>query len=451
MKFGPIFHSDKRSFKSGLTELASHASQHVAAIDESTKVTSGTRLTNLLRLSPRTRFEKCCARLQVKSGAQVYPLLLVVILTAITLALATGCGYTGSVTPVAIGGSIHGGHRPVSGASVQLYAAGTGGVGSASQPLLSKGVSSDINGNFTIPAQYGCPSASAEIYIVARGGDPNVWTGQNSALMLTALLGPCSGLAKLGTVAVNEVTTVGAIWPLAKYWTSPTHLGSKANDSAFFDAASTVPEFVNLAQGSSPGTPTPASYFAQNSKLYSLANALAACVNSSGGKAADGTPCGQLFSMASTAGATAPTDTVTAAIRIAQQPDSNVAGIFNLGSTSTVFQPSLTAVPPDWTLPLNYLVATPSISLATGTYAGTQQVTITDATTGSVIYYTTDGTAPTTSSNLYTGPISIGVSSTVKAMAVLSDPPVPSPLRPSPSREDFHRLNWRSCSSPPMD
>ncbi len=419
MNVGPISHASKRTFKSGLTELAAHATQHVAASDGSTTVTSAP-LKNLTRLLPRTCFEKCCAGLHTRSSAQVYPLLLVVILTAIMLALATGCGYTGSVTPVAIGGSIRGGHRPVSGASVQLYAAGTRGPGSASQPLLIKAVASDINGYFSIPAQYGCPSASAEIYIVARGGDPNVSGGQNSALMLTALLGPCSGLSKLGTVAVNEVTTVGSISPLAQYWKSPTHFGSKANDSSFFDAVSTVPEFVNLTQGSSPGTPTPASYFAQNSKLYSLADALAACVNSSGGKAGDGTPCGQLFSMASTAGSSAPADTVTAAIRIAQQPDSNVAGIFNLAGGSTVFQPTLTAVPPDWTLKLNYLVATPSISLATGTYSGTQEVTITDATAGSVIYYTTNGTTPTTSSNLYTGPISIGVSSTVKAMAVLS-------------------------------
>src|SRR6202051_3539276 len=232
----PISHTSKSAFNSGLTELATHAKQHVAAIDGSTKVTCGRRLTNFLRLLPRSRSESCCARLQAKPGGQRYPLLLVVILTAITLALATGCGYSGSVTPVAIGGNVHGGHRPVSGASVELYAAGTGGPGSASQLLLYRAVASDSNGNFSIPAQYGCPSASAEIYVVARGGKPNVSGGQNPALMLTALLGPCSGLSKLGTVAVNEVTTVGSIWPLAKYWASPNHLGSKANDSSFFDA-----------------------------------------------------------------------------------------------------------------------------------------------------------------------------------------------------------------------
>jgi hypothetical protein len=63
--------------------------------------------------------------------------------------------------------------------------------------------------------------------------------------------------------------------------------------------------------------------------------------------------------------------------------------------------------------------ATPSISPATGTYVGTQQVTITDATPGAAIYDTTDGTVPSASSAAYTGPISINATSTVQAIAVL--------------------------------
>jgi hypothetical protein len=421
MKVAPISHSSKRTFQSNLIALAtSGAQQPVTATYSGTKVTSGKRLTSFSQSQQPIRFARRWANAQALSSRQAYPLLLVVILTAITLALATGCGYSGSSAPVVIGGNVHGGHRPVSGASVELYAAGTGGIGSASEPLLRKAVASDSNGNFSIPAEYGCPSASAQIYVVARGGKADASTAENSALMLTASLGPCSGLSKLGSVSVNEVTTVGSVWPLAHYWKSPTHLGSKANDSSFLDAVESVPEFINLAQGSSPGTPTSTSYFAENSKLYSLADVLAACVNSSGGKAGDGSPCGQLFSMASSATSSAPTDTMTAAIQIAQQPDSNVAGIFDLVNDSTAFQPALTAAPSDWTLMLSYVVATPTISLATGTYAGAQEATISDATTGSVIYYTTDGSAPTTSSKLYTGPISIGVSSTIKAMAVLA-------------------------------
>ncbi len=63
--------------------------------------------------------------------------------------------------------------------------------------------------------------------------------------------------------------------------------------------------------------------------------------------------------------------------------------------------------------------ATPSISPATGTYTGTQQVTISDATSGATIYYTIDGTVPTASSTPYTSAISISASATVQAIAIL--------------------------------
>jgi RHS repeat-associated protein len=62
-------------------------------------------------------------------------------------------------------------------------------------------------------------------------------------------------------------------------------------------------------------------------------------------------------------------------------------------------------------------VATPAISLAAGTYAGAQTVTITDSTSGSTIYYTTNGNTPTTSSTVYRGPITVSSSETLEAMA----------------------------------
>jgi hypothetical protein len=60
----------------------------------------------------------------------------------------------------------------------------------------------------------------------------------------------------------------------------------------------------------------------------------------------------------------------------------------------------------------------PVFSLAAGTYNGTQALTITDSNSSSVIYYTFDGTTPTTSSTVYSGPISIPVSETIQAIAV---------------------------------
>ena len=64
--------------------------------------------------------------------------------------------------------------------------------------------------------------------------------------------------------------------------------------------------------------------------------------------------------------------------------------------------------------------ATPSFSPAAGTYSSAQTVTISDATSGATIYYTTNGTSPTTSSAVYSGPITVSSSETVEAIATAS-------------------------------
>jgi hypothetical protein len=60
---------------------------------------------------------------------------------------------------------------------------------------------------------------------------------------------------------------------------------------------------------------------------------------------------------------------------------------------------------------------TPTFSPNGGTYASPQQVTISDTLAGANIYYTLDGSVPTTSSTLYTGPVAISQSLTLNAIA----------------------------------
>ena len=71
----------------------------------------------------------------------------------------------------------------------------------------------------------------------------------------------------------------------------------------------------------------------------------------------------------------------------------------------------------------NYVVsiaatAVPTFSPAPGTYATAQSITLSDSTTGSTIYYTIDGTTPTTSSPVYSTPIQVASTETIRAIAL---------------------------------
>ena len=65
-----------------------------------------------------------------------------------------------------------------------------------------------------------------------------------------------------------------------------------------------------------------------------------------------------------------------------------------------------------------FQTATPTFSPGTGTYSTAESVSIADATSGAVIYYTTDGSTPNTSSSVYHSAITVTATTTVNALAV---------------------------------
>jgi len=107
-------------------------------------------------------------------------------LSLLSICLFTfGCGAGApSNAPIAaplLQGHIHGGQQPVSGASIQLYAAGTSGYGTGATSLLSAPITTDANGNFTITSASPCPTSISQLYIVATGGNPGLDPSQHGA------------------------------------------------------------------------------------------------------------------------------------------------------------------------------------------------------------------------------------------------------------------------------
>jgi hypothetical protein len=66
------------------------------------------------------------------------------------------------------------------------------------------------------------------------------------------------------------------------------------------------------------------------------------------------------------------------------------------------------------------MAATPTFSPAGGTYPSAQMVSINTTTPSAIIYYTTNGATPTTSSAVYSSPITASSTETIKAIAAAS-------------------------------
>ena len=298
------------------------------------------------------------------------------ILGTVGVIALTGCG-TGSVnqssvTPpitlaTAAHGEVFGGQQPVSGMTLQLYAAGSTGYGSAATPLFSPATTTGANGSFSFPT-YTCPTSTTQVYLVGTGGDPVAGnsggnTAVNSNLALMVALGSCGNLNSSTHIHMNELTTVAAVWALSPFMSGSTtsylNIGTSSTNAAGLQLAFAASnEVVNTSTGTFPGN-LPSGATLPTSELNTLADILEACINSKGGTANDGsTNCGSLFGLTpNAAGSTFPTDTITAAMNIAQNPSRSVSQLNGLVGSVPAFEPNLGTPPNAWTVAIQYTAA----------------------------------------------------------------------------------------------
>jgi len=267
--------------------------------------------------------------------------------------LVAGCGGTTSpqgpsTNPPAaakLTGRLRGGQQPVQNAAVQLFAVGSTGY-EAGAVALTSAAYTDASGDFSIPSDFTRPSSGTLTYLFAKGGNPGTGT-DNPAIALMAALGSCGDLSSISFVTINELTTVSSVWALAHFLSPGAQIGtSSTNSLGRENAFANVNNLVNSVTGTTPGAGAPQGAVIPISKMDTLADILATCVNTGA--------CNALFTAATPVNGTAPTNTLDAALNIARNPAANVAALFAIPIPSAPFQPTLNASPADWTLAVSY-------------------------------------------------------------------------------------------------
>jgi hypothetical protein len=272
-------------------------------------------------------------------------------------------------------GNVVGGSSPVIGATVQLYAAGTGGYGSA-PTAVGAPATTDGSGSFSIT--YNCPAAPGDqMYVVATGGSTS--GPSNSSLALMTALGTCSALPT-SSITINEVTTIGSVYALSGFASMGSGGGinvgapapsttcavanignSQCNYPGLVNAFKTVNNLVSISGGTALTT-TPAygssgsqlpylnTSTAPQARVNTLADILSTCVDNAA-------ECATLFG--DMMPGTNPADTIQAALDIARNPGYNVATLYSLVPVTPPYTPTLqsaglTTAPVDFTLALTY-------------------------------------------------------------------------------------------------
>lgn len=269
---------------------------------------------------------------------------------------------TATPTPVgSISGQVKGGLGPIVGSEVTLYAVGQSAYGAGAVALGS--AVTDSSGRFKIG--FTPLTTPRLLYLMAIGG--NGGAGTNSAIGLMGVVGVSD--APANPVTLNELTTVAGEWALSRFIDSTGQQAGapSGNTIGILNAAAQASD--NLAD-TTTGQPAPRLPTALEcssglppincdglDRLDTLANIIAACVQSSGPSAtlpscATATAaCDILLACSGT-----PVDgtALQAAHAIALNPAGNVSQLFAAAQGAVApYQPALIAAPDGFEIALN--------------------------------------------------------------------------------------------------
>ena len=331
---------------------------------------------------------RTAASLSSKKGPFMYLLkALLCPLALLLVLLMAGCGGSFSSTTedgitqpgAGINGTVMGGQQPIVGAHVYLFAAGSTGYASPATSLLTHGDGTDSigtyvlttfpYGGFSITGDYTCTSGQ-QVYVLAAGGNPGLpGNFSNSYAYLVDVLGACptggTFAGQIPSISISENTTIAAAYALAPFATDALHVGSASSTASklgLANAFASAMQIVNPYNATVATTTAAVAGYASASglsangtvpqtKIYTLADILAECINSDG---TAGGACTTLSTNAVNGSGYSAADTFTAAINMAQHPSQNVANLYNIISKTPPFQPTMTSTPNDLTLAVTF-------------------------------------------------------------------------------------------------
>lgn len=235
------------------------------------------------------------------------------------------------------------GNQPLANAAIKLWQVGTTGYGHLGS--LAGSTTANSSGQWTI-STINCNPANIEVYAIARSGNGS------GPIRILAFLGPCNALPT--KVAINEVTSIAAIWALQQFMLIDNGAtGAPAtNATGLANAGLNAANLADVTIGTTPGSALPTGATSPSAEINTLADIMASCDVTGGPPSSQ---CSTLFSAATPPGHPAPTDTFSAMLYVALFPVNNVSELFALAGATPPFTPVLPTSPTDWTVAVNYL------------------------------------------------------------------------------------------------
>ena len=278
-----------------------------------------------------------------------------------------------------------------------------------------------FNGDANYSAQ-----SSAPLSITLNGSDFSLTTTTPAVQVLAGKSGtgtvavvPINGYS--GTVAITCSGPTNQAGITCSPTTAAPAVGSGISDAITFKVASTVaagtyPAVVTATGGGHIHTAQILVAYMPPAATPTFSPAAGTYTTPQTVTMSDATPGATLYYTIDGTTPTASSAPYTAAISIKTTETLKALAMAQAYAPSSVASATYTIAPPGG----NTFVpaAAPTFSPAAGAYSSEQMVTIRDATTGVTIYFTTDGSAPTTSSPKYTGAIRVSANETLKAVAV---------------------------------